>query len=486
MKLKSKKSALLMSFTSLLLCFAMLAGSTFAWFTDTATTGVNKIVAGNLKVDIVGETGDDHLDTLKFTKAGTAEAEAQILWEPGCRYLTEGFRIANKGNLALKWKAEINKDNIKNGKADSEETPSKSLLDVIDFSVVTSQAEDAKAIAIEDFVGHLAKEKTSDETYYIKAHMQETAGNDYQNLTLEGITITVYATQDTVENDSFDNKYDENAQYPDVAYTAVSAPTAEDVAAGINPLANALISASAETGVTGEVKQEIVADLAAGTFKLTDKEGTVRDAVKGMEVTLNGAGADKTTYEVKKPGATGEGTADYSFDGAKAVVFKNMTIEFRANTDYQGFVRAGAIRFENCTIKGMGANWGVGDVMFEKCKFVFADESNQWTNSLWTYGGSSFTFNDCVFTSENGKFINVYRQANPDTVVDVTLNNCKFVNKAATENKAAVNIKSQCAWNVTINSCTTEGAFPAANNGLWQSAPDYGTANAGNTVTVNS
>ena len=52
MKLKSKKSALLMSFTSLLLCFAMLAGSTFAWFTDTATTGVNKIVAGTLKVDI--------------------------------------------------------------------------------------------------------------------------------------------------------------------------------------------------------------------------------------------------------------------------------------------------------------------------------------------------------------------------------------------------------------------------------------------------
>ena len=481
MKLKSKKSALLLSFTSLLLCFAMLAGSTFAWFTDTATTGVNKIVAGNLKVDIVDKDGA-HLEKLSFQNKTES---TDILWEPGVTFLTQGFKIKNDGNLALKWKMTVNKDNITNGKASDDAKDGMSLLDVIDFSVVTSQAEDAKAIAIEDFVGHLAKEKTSDETYYIKAHMQETAGNDYQNLTLEGITITVYATQDTVENDSFDNKYDENAQYPDVAYTAVSAPTAEDVAAGINPLANALISASAETGVTGEAKQEIVADLAAGTFKLTDKEGTVRDAVKGMEVTLNGAGADKTTYEVKKPGATGEGTADYSFDGAKAVVFKNMTIEFGANTDYQGFVRAGAIRFENCTIKGMGANWGVGDVMFENCEFVFADEYNQWTNSLWTYGGSSFTFNDCVFTSENGKFINVYREANPDTVVDVTLNKCKFVNKATTANKAAVNIKSQCAWNVTINSCTTEGAFPEANDGLWQSAPDYGTANAGNTVTVN-
>ncbi len=480
MKIKSKKSALLMSFTSLLICFAMLVGSTFAWFTDTASTGVNKIVSGNLKVDIIGENNEDHLKKLEFTKADAATdagANQEILWEPGCRYLTQGFRIANKGNLALKWKAQVNKGTTAANEKNAD------LLDVIDFYLVTGTGENQTEQLLNEFTGNLGKDAKSD-VYYIKGVMQTTAGNDYQSLTLEGITITVYATQDTVESDSFDNKYDENAQYPDVAYTAVSAPTAEDVAAGINPLANALISASAETGVTGEAKQEIVADLAAGTFKLTDKEGAVRNAVKGMEVTLNGAGADKTTYEVKKPGATGEGTADYSFDGAKAVVFKNMTIEFGANTDFQGFVRAGAARFENCTIKGMGANWGVGDVVFEKCEFAFAEEYNEWTNSLWTYGGSSFTFNDCVFTSENGKFINVYRQANPDTVVDVTLNNCKFVNNAATANKAAVNIKSQCAWNVTINSCTTEGAFPAANGGLWQSAPDYGTANAGNTVTV--
>ena len=44
--------------------------------------------------------------------------------------------------------------------------------------------------------------------------MQESAGNDYQNLSIEGISITVYATQDTVENDSFNNQYDKNATYP--------------------------------------------------------------------------------------------------------------------------------------------------------------------------------------------------------------------------------------------------------------------------------
>ena len=211
--MKSKKSALLLSFTSLLLCFAMLAGSTFAWFTDTATTGVNKIVAGNLKVDIIGADSENHIEKLNFTKATGAEGE-QLLWEPGCRYLTEGFRIANKGNLALKWKAQVNMDNIVDGKATPTAKDGVSLLDVIDFYVVTKAANGTEtAVAIENFVGNLTKDAKSG-VYYIKGVMQTTAGNDYQDLTLEGISITVYATQDTVENDSFNDQYDKDATYP--------------------------------------------------------------------------------------------------------------------------------------------------------------------------------------------------------------------------------------------------------------------------------
>ena len=224
--MKSKKSALLMSFTSLLICFAMLVGSTFAWFTDTATTGVNKIVAGNLKVDIIGANSEDHVETLNFTKATGAEGE-QLLWEPGCRYLTEGFRIANKGNLALKWKAQVNKDNITNGKVEGSTIAKdgKSLLDVIDFYVVTKVANGTETeVAIEDFVGNLTKDAKSG-VYYIKGVMQTTAGNDYQDLTLDGISITVYATQDTVEYDSFNNQYDKDAQYPDVDVVTVTPDT---------------------------------------------------------------------------------------------------------------------------------------------------------------------------------------------------------------------------------------------------------------------
>lgn len=223
MKLKSKKSALLMSFTSLLLCFAMLVGSTFAWFTDTATTGVNKIVSGKLKVDLVaadGETsltgeGDKLLWTQKVVGEGdgalkAVETEGRPLWEPGVNFLTQGFKIANKGNLALKWKVEVNKGTTATNAKNAD------LLKVIDFYVVTkSENGDQKATELAAFEGQLKDGNTvSTDTYYIKGHMQESAGNNYQSLTLDGITVTVYATQLNYENDSIGPDYDEGAEYP--------------------------------------------------------------------------------------------------------------------------------------------------------------------------------------------------------------------------------------------------------------------------------
>ena len=113
MKLKSKKSALLLSFTSLLLCFAMLAGSTFAWFTDTATTGVNRIQSGTLDVELWQNKGtkgnpewakvEDGSDPLNWV-TNDGRAQDQIFWEPGCTYELPQLKIVNNGNLALKYK----------------------------------------------------------------------------------------------------------------------------------------------------------------------------------------------------------------------------------------------------------------------------------------------------------------------------------------------------------------------------------------------
>ena len=55
---KSTKRALLGSVVAMVLCLAMLVGATFAWFTDTASTGVNKIQADNLDVQLVDENGN--------------------------------------------------------------------------------------------------------------------------------------------------------------------------------------------------------------------------------------------------------------------------------------------------------------------------------------------------------------------------------------------------------------------------------------------
>ena len=477
---RQTKRALLTSVMALVMCVVMLLGTTFAWFTDTARTSVNKIQAGNLDVELyygntadgangtVWEKLDNNSPALKFIQANNTTG-AEFYWEPGGTYSLPALKVVNNGNLNLKYKIEIT--GIKG---------SAKLNDVIDWTMKLNGV--AFAIGSEHVLNAATVGTESADILTISGHMRETAGNTYMNEKIEGITITLKATQATGEYDSTRNDYDENATYPDVAFVTVAAPTAEETAAGVNPLANALTAASTETNADGSTKEKITADLGAGTFTLTDKEDESKAATAGKEITLIGDGKENTTFAVEKTDVNAEANGTYCFDGTKSVVLKGMTIKFNSG-NYRGFNRVGNIRLENCTIVGMASEWATGDVEFVKCNFVFGEDYNQWTNSLWTRTGSSFTFTDCTFTSENGKFINVYREGN-NGVVDITLNNCKFINNAPAANKAAVNIKSQFAWNVTINNCTTEGAFPAENNGLWQSKPDNGTAAAGNKVTV--
>ena len=106
----STKRTLALSLLVMLLCVAMLVGTTFAWFTDSASTAVNKIQAGTLDVALEmktttadGQTGWVNAEgqTLTWKKAAGGENEA-ILWEPGCTYELPELRIVNKGSLALK------------------------------------------------------------------------------------------------------------------------------------------------------------------------------------------------------------------------------------------------------------------------------------------------------------------------------------------------------------------------------------------------
>ncbi len=195
---KTTKRALLSSAVALLLCFAMLLGTTFAWFTDSATSGTNQIQAGNLKVDIVDKDDASLVgDKLKFQNK---DGETNILWEPGVTFRTQAFQIKNNGNLALKYRLSLNGI-----------TGSSKLLEVISFSIVK---EDGTAVDLANFEGTLTTAGALSDVYYIQGAMASSAGNEYQGLTLEGIGVTVLATQLTYENDSFGDQYDKDATYP--------------------------------------------------------------------------------------------------------------------------------------------------------------------------------------------------------------------------------------------------------------------------------
>ena len=229
---KSTKRALLGSVVAMVLCLAMLVGATFAWFTDTASTNVNKIQAGNLDVVLEMQNADGKWvsaegKTLDFVKAADAKGEA-ILWEPGCTYTLPELRVVNNGNLALKYMIKIT-----GIKGDAK------LNEVIDWTIgdVAMGAEQ-----------HLKAGESNEFT--IKGHMKESAGNDYMNESIDGISITVYATQDTVESDSFDNQYDKNAAYKGTQEFTEGTHTLSNGVVALNPNDIAVKASGSDTNVT--------------------------------------------------------------------------------------------------------------------------------------------------------------------------------------------------------------------------------------------
>lgn len=210
--MKQTKKTLLLSAVTLLICISMLIGSTFAWFTDQVTSFGNKIQSGSLKVDL--ELLDKATGEWNSLKTSQAPIFNYDKWEPG--YIdTKILKIENEGNLALKWVAKF-----------YSEKQLSILADVIDVYVLPSNTELAyptdRSLAGYTHVGTLSDfinsiEETTNGTLEAKQSaylgialkMQETAGNEYQALSLGGaFDIRIFATQHTSEFDSFNNIYD--------------------------------------------------------------------------------------------------------------------------------------------------------------------------------------------------------------------------------------------------------------------------------------
>ena len=211
---KSTKRALIFSTLAILMCAAMLIGTTFAWFTDTASTAVNKIQAGNLDIELQmkdnnGRWVNAEGKILPFLVEGKIPAEGtQILWEPGCTYYVPEVRVVNKGNLAVKFEY-VNELLGVTGK----------LAEVLEPVFKTPVDANGEEVNIEP---EILKPGEASPAWSFGYHMLESAGNEYQNATATGMCLTVVATQATYENDSFNNQYDKDAQYPDVDVVTVT------------------------------------------------------------------------------------------------------------------------------------------------------------------------------------------------------------------------------------------------------------------------
>ena len=205
---KSTKRALVSSALAILMCVAMLIGTTFAWFTDTASTAVNKIQAGNLEIELQMKDNDGNWvnaegKTLPFLVEGKIPAEGtQILWEPGCTYYVPQIRVLNKGNLAVKIEYRPEALGV-TGK----------LAEVLTFTAKTFNQEGNEDSDI-NIEPEVLKPGDYSPAWSFGYHMDENAGNEYQNATASGMYLTVVATQATYEKDSKDDQYDKDAEYP--------------------------------------------------------------------------------------------------------------------------------------------------------------------------------------------------------------------------------------------------------------------------------
>ena len=219
---KATKRALLTSVMALVMCVVMLVGTTFAWFTDTASTGVNKIQAGNLDIELQmkdnnGKWVNAEGKTLPFLVKGEIPAEGtQILWEPGCTYYVPQIRVLNKGNLAVKFEYVPEALGV-TGK----------LAEVLTFTAKTFDEEGNEDSDI-NIEPEVLKPGEASPAWSFGYHMDENAGNEYQNATATGMCVTVLATQASYEKDSFDDQYDKDAEYP------ISVTTGDELQAIVN------------------------------------------------------------------------------------------------------------------------------------------------------------------------------------------------------------------------------------------------------------
>ncbi len=245
--MKKYKKALICSLFSMMFCTSMFVGTTYAWFTDNASIPTNKIVAGNLDVELSAKNSEGNYVPV----TGTAELfKADALWEPGHVEVVT-LKVSNAGTLALKYKVGINvAEEVKGKNVAGEELQLSNYIkyaafdgdpatlketDGLDFDTregAIAAAEAASPVALSskiekgDFVLYPVTKATatnpSEKIMTLVVYMPTTVENEANYRIFDAETdqvpsiklgINVSATQAPLEEDSFNSGYDSSATY---------------------------------------------------------------------------------------------------------------------------------------------------------------------------------------------------------------------------------------------------------------------------------
>ena len=300
--MRKTKFALMQSVIALLLCFSMLIGTTFAWFTDEVISGSNIIQAGNLDAEMYWT---DDLSTgtwYNAEKAGENTPFDYDLWEPGyteVRYV----KIVNAGKLALKYNLTLAPAGEVGKLAE--------VIDVYYAENVTANIAD-RTLSGMTKLGALLKAMNGAETakgellpggetiVAVALHMDELAGNEYQGKSIgDGFVFKLLATQLAKEPDSFGPDYDENATFPVLKPGSITADISSKVQGSVLTEAVTMVSEDgaiaatvpAGTKVSGNSLILSVSELSATGSNITLQENEI---LRPMDVHIEGVAAENT------------------------------------------------------------------------------------------------------------------------------------------------------------------------------------------------
>ena len=373
--MKRKANALFKSLISLILCFSMLVGTTFAWFTDSVKSGINTIAAGNLDVELYHTNAavtDERVNS--ETKLFMDLQGNPILWEPGV-VSYENLRVANEGDLALAYQLAINTAN-ENFILDPANNTQYGLSQILKVGVVeggitaTDRAGVVAAVKETDWTtlatflrsgSLLPVDGQNQQTWGVVIYWQPGEDDNRWNLNngkvlSEGETLQIdlgvklVATQEVYESDAFGDNYDTEAKafaFPNFVGGSASAavvPNDQGQTTAAVTMDAGVVSATVPAG----------AQLAAGVTKLTLNVSMLGasgsnitlgedEAMRSLDVHVDGLAENNTvpvTVTLKEAAPKGLNMGNYKVyhvekDGTKEMTLVDASADFTAHNQFK-------------------------------------------------------------------------------------------------------------------------------------------------------